>query len=234
MQSSLHIQLQNSNQSDVPFLQMGLVRLAKKYMVQDIATVIIDHVRSQWPTTSTEYTAWLGKRRAAISAAQSTGTPEPLFPEPASALVFAREHGIPSILTATYYCLSLTNPSLDFDALARQGAPTQRLNAAARWSLLDRDTLLSVMRFLPLVRTVSEVAILALRQDFALSDPLGINRTSDKICRERTCETIGIIRDMLKSMRTCNRLNFDGLGYLHSVILAVASEKVFATIVGHT
>lgn len=123
----------------------SLVRIARKYVVQDIADVLIDHVKSQWPRTLPEWD--VQQFALAMLRASNLHDADKEHPEPASAIIFALEFNVPDILPAAFYCLGISR--------LQSNEPNQEkadVLPCARWDLLDAATLLRFMKGRRLVR----------------------------------------------------------------------------------
>lgn len=71
------------------------------------------------------------------------------FPEPVSSIMFAMNHDIHSILPAAFYRLALAGSDYEWEKTHPQdfvGYDDSVNISSARWSLLDRDTLLRFLR----------------------------------------------------------------------------------------
>ncbi|GJE96790.1 BTB domain-containing protein [Phanerochaete sordida] len=135
-----------------PARARGAMRLARKYDVDAVRTRIVQRLEADWPKDVIEWLrlcADVRKRtelRDAIDrmyVGAPSPEPAPFVPEPASAVRFAREFDVPSILPAAFYALALTDVRADWDA---PGARRSELFAAARWTLLDATDVLRVAR----------------------------------------------------------------------------------------
>lgn len=122
---------------------MGLVRIAKKYMVQDIASVVIEHVKSKWPSNLKAYDRLQEEFGSMAKADPNEKHPELFFPEPASAIAFALEHGIQCILAPAFMALSAIDANDDWDKFRQWDNPDREM--PARWSLLDRQALFRLL-----------------------------------------------------------------------------------------
>ncbi|EKM60373.1 uncharacterized protein PHACADRAFT_246254 [Phanerochaete carnosa HHB-10118-sp] len=125
----------------------GVMKLARKYEVDSVCARIIRRLEADWPQDAVE---WLRvsadiNKRVELSGMFSGSAPgaedsEALIPEPASAICFAREFDVPSILPAAFYMLALTDVQRDWDNVEH------RPSGAARWSLLDQQDMLRLFR----------------------------------------------------------------------------------------
>ena len=142
---------------------MPLLKLADKYQVDGIRALCVARLEEDWPTT---WRAWY-RQQADIDFVQRMSdyrNPEEasfvdsVFPEPASAICIALEHDIPDILPAALYCLSQLEIKDDWDRYNGRSfkfwtggrkpswpTPAEEGRRTARWMLLDKDTLHSVL-----------------------------------------------------------------------------------------
>lgn len=134
---------------NTPLVVPGVIRLADKYCIEALREHLIKVVVADWPTSLQEWDVFqieiqAVKERLAIKNGGKKG-PElehlcNYIPEPASAIVFAQEFGCPEILPAAYYQLLSISPHFEWDS------DWKKMALVARWSLLDRDTLLRCMK----------------------------------------------------------------------------------------
>ncbi|KAI0094329.1 hypothetical protein BDY19DRAFT_860944, partial [Irpex rosettiformis] len=94
---------------DTPRKVEGIMRLAVKYDIQPIRTVILRHIESEWPQTLLEWE----QRHKEQSELQLTDVEEHddtflgrRFPDPALAVRFGMEFDCPKILPAAFYELA--------------------------------------------------------------------------------------------------------------------------------
>ncbi|TFK49000.1 hypothetical protein OE88DRAFT_453896 [Heliocybe sulcata] len=125
-----------------PFWRAAM-HMATKYMISVIRDRIVENLEKQWPSTLQAWVALKANKRCL----EEEWEPEELdayyddvVPEPASAIRFARDFGVPSILPAAFYALSLIDPRDDWDTCRGPGpydADTLRQGGrSARWHLL--------------------------------------------------------------------------------------------------
>ncbi|PIL28624.1 hypothetical protein GSI_08666 [Ganoderma sinense ZZ0214-1] len=135
------------NDPNTPLTVSGAVRLADKYLIEPLHRCLVQQVIDDWPVTLDEYDVKQGEieslRLVAVTNDNFKYTPyggrlSDVIPEPASAILFAQEFGCPQILRAAYYRLSLIPVSSDWSSTAQH-------DAVARWSILDKDSLLRCM-----------------------------------------------------------------------------------------
>lgn len=116
----------------------GLARIAKKYMVQDIEQVIVDHIKSLWPQSAHEWETYMRRPR-------DFRTKNAMM-EPAAAFLFALEHDVHEILPATFYQLATSEIS-DWDPGDLTQPASKKTIPQARWRLLGkRGCLLAFMQ----------------------------------------------------------------------------------------
>lgn len=129
----------------------GAMKLARKYEVDAVCARIIRRLEADWPQ---DVVAWLrlcaditkqAELRAKFAVAGARpgegDADAPCIPEPASAVRFAREFDVPSLLPAAFYALALTDVRND----CGDDAPAT-LFGAARWTVLDQADMLRVVR----------------------------------------------------------------------------------------
>ncbi|GJE95878.1 hypothetical protein PsYK624_120690 [Phanerochaete sordida] len=143
--SALHNFLEGTPPAELATQVLGLADISRKYMVGKVCETIVAKVQSLWPTTLEEWDA----HRRRLGEAQMEYIPESIeacggaFPEPASTIVFALKHDVPSVLPAAFYQLACTR----FDHVyGNDERPGDRFGAvqgflAAHWELLDMQTL---------------------------------------------------------------------------------------------
>ncbi|GJE96871.1 hypothetical protein PsYK624_130780 [Phanerochaete sordida] len=151
MPSSLTRRLKRTTPARTALELAGLCRAATKYGVEDIVAVVVEHIADQWPKTLAEwdasYPVWTSSRASAETVEN--------VPEPVSAIRFAREFDLPSILPAAYYFLSVQSTNVD------SPSPPPAVLPVARWDLVDLDILLCLMRGRDRVRRAALPALKA-------------------------------------------------------------------------
>ncbi|GJE96877.1 hypothetical protein PsYK624_130850 [Phanerochaete sordida] len=134
--SSFVLRLWDTDPSRSAVELSGLVRIARKYQVDDIANVVIRHISELWPKSLAEwdktFPTWMENRK-------TTATSK-LIPEPASAIRFANEFNVPSILPAAFYFLAVQS------AENIETAEESPHCTAARWDLTEHTMLLQLIR----------------------------------------------------------------------------------------
>jgi hypothetical protein len=122
----------------------GLVRIGKKYQFDQVVSVVVDHISLMWPKYLHEWDlqeSMLGLMQSSphVSATQLRHA----TPEPASAIMFAMEFDVPSVLPAAFYMLSTTPSGADWTTTP----PTKAtLYSAARYDLLDGPAAVKLLR----------------------------------------------------------------------------------------
>ena len=138
----------------------GVMRLASKYEIEPIRSLIVKHVEADWPHSLEEWDAQQAERSSAAEAYLASKDKkfkghyiDDVYPEPVAAIRFALEFDIPSILPSAWYQLATTDAKvhLDYDAVHRH--PTMRTfshpcSKKARWQLLSESaTLMTTTMF---------------------------------------------------------------------------------------
>lgn len=127
-----------SKLSDTPLRVRPALRLASKYLMNDLRTKLIRIVEFQWPHTYDE----LEKRDVVLEEARKTASscaewPSMFLPEPAAAICLAEEFGILSITPAAYYDLLRCSASSTWDtALQKNTFDLTPGKKPARWGIL--------------------------------------------------------------------------------------------------
>lgn len=129
----------------------GVMALATKYDFSDLRLRIVRHFQQEWPTSAHTWEAWVKQSDAQLILNNKSRYDHPHdvvnlhWPEPASAIHFARAFDIPSVLPAAFYRLSLIQTEIDWDRYDQLDFPyDDRL--VARWSLLNAEDLMTVMQ----------------------------------------------------------------------------------------
>ncbi|KAI0697579.1 hypothetical protein BC835DRAFT_755422 [Cytidiella melzeri] len=111
---------------DTPILVQGIMRLAVKYDIESIRTMIIRHIEADWPHTLQDWERRQHDKAKSLLFDSSDSDSEhhavlyDRFPEPASAIRFVMEFGCPAILPAAFYELAVA-PDVDFSSGIRWG-----------------------------------------------------------------------------------------------------------------
>lgn len=131
---------------------MALVRIANKYVVQDIAALVIEHVKAQWPASLQQFDALQEHNKNRIEHAKRSGIAQQdlssLLSDPACAVAFALEHSVTSILPAALYELS----TIDSRHSSQDRQPvlyvnqTEWIYPVVHWELVDKDVALTVLK----------------------------------------------------------------------------------------
>ncbi|KIP08898.1 hypothetical protein PHLGIDRAFT_358678 [Phlebiopsis gigantea 11061_1 CR5-6] len=117
----------------------ALVRISRKYAMEDVAQAVMSHVKAQWPNTLMDWDIRQGVQsviRASV-ASGDIGHFRAIFPDPAASIVFAQEFDLPEILPVAFYQLSSINVDCQ---------ETDLFYRDLQWRVLDADTLLRLMK----------------------------------------------------------------------------------------
>lgn len=178
--STLFLKLTETPRADLPIALAGLVRIAKKYMVQDITQVIIRHISKDWPKSLEEWDTLAENQSNPMSSL-----------EPAAAYLFALEHDVEDMLPAAFYLLTITPLTSDWDEPS-EGKEGSR----ARWNMLVRhgELLKFVQRRDKFIRyTQHEVSLIeawsAAREDCYCSE--GCHEISALFYSRSVCHVLG-------------------------------------------
>ncbi|EIW56203.1 uncharacterized protein TRAVEDRAFT_73793 [Trametes versicolor FP-101664 SS1] len=131
---------------DAPMSLTPIIRLADKYLIESLRTALIEQVTSDWPCTLAAWDASEGEanairdtyKRSVVSNSHATRFADQI-PEPASAIVFAREFACPEILPAVFYQLCRIGIKEEFEH--RENYYPTRSGRLACWALLGREDL---------------------------------------------------------------------------------------------
>ena len=119
----------------------GICKLAKKYQVESILCRVADHLKANWPTGLREYVAAQSAFTGDVDYIASNSHDiwervEHDYPEPALSIRLAKEVGELSVLSAAFYRLAISAPSIDWIKTLRvRKAGT----LSARWDLLEKE-----------------------------------------------------------------------------------------------
>ncbi|TFK48999.1 hypothetical protein OE88DRAFT_451274 [Heliocybe sulcata] len=123
------------------------MHMATKYIISSIRARIVASLEKQWPRTLQEWIAHEARKRFLyeewVRRDDEGRFYDDLVPEPASAIRFARDFDVPSILPAAFYDLLLIDPKNDWDTCRRRGpaqepsSPLKDGDRTARWDLLS-------------------------------------------------------------------------------------------------
>lgn len=142
-----------SSHPDTPIELRGAVRLARKYLLDDVRSDMIRRVTMDWPVTLDDWDiregereglvrVWRDQYRNASSHLVTQRVIAERTPEPISAIVFAQEHGCTEILPAAFYRLA----SIDISAEWGLGSYRTAVVSSARWSLCDKENLVRYIK----------------------------------------------------------------------------------------
>ena len=141
-----------------------LLDVAKKYEVNGVQSFVLHYLERDWPTTLVGWLRQHGEmvRLKELWLADSTSIGDAdlddMYPDPAVAIRIGLDHNIPSILPAAFYCLSEIDIEEDWDRWhtsewkfsrvedgAQPSNPLGQWKRTARWSKVDKDSLLRVL-----------------------------------------------------------------------------------------
>jgi len=137
---------------DLPLIIAGPLRIAKKYLIDSLVHRFQQQFLEDWPKTAFEWETLEGeidthKRLLGCDFYGSMDIIDDSFPEPASAIKFAREFDLPQILPAAFYHLARIETTRDWDVLRVEiGRSLDRVLRSARWNLLSREDLFCLTR----------------------------------------------------------------------------------------
>ncbi|EIW56239.1 uncharacterized protein TRAVEDRAFT_50720 [Trametes versicolor FP-101664 SS1] len=133
--------------SDTPLELHGAVRLASKYVMDEVRLAIIKRVTMNWPISLDDWDLREGVnavfnrliRQRGRHIAANAWADRAL--EPMGAIVFAQEHGCTEILPAAFYMLASIDIDNDWDSTGTGAQEYTEPPRGARWSLCNRDNL---------------------------------------------------------------------------------------------
>lgn len=135
---------------DTPIRLRGAMKLATKYEVESVRKRIIEIMEDSWPTTLEAWELFVGEMASIVRTALRTEMQGNLWhsriPEPVAAIRFAQEFDIPSILPFAFYTLSTIPVANDYDAMCVDGVDRPGAPCAARWALMDRANLMTLLQ----------------------------------------------------------------------------------------
>ena len=106
------------------------MRLAVKYDVETIRTIILRHIESEWPQTALEWEQLQTQKfpNSSLSHITEDWRPVPLdrYPDPALAVRFGVEFNCPEIVSAAFYQLA-TEPDIRSKKIAWESLQTSDL-----------------------------------------------------------------------------------------------------------
>lgn len=127
----------------------GVMALAVKYDFNDLRQRIVQRFKEDWPTNAYAWGAWIDQSEAARVESNKDRSEHNLvnlhWPEPASAIRFARAYDVHSVLPAAFYRLCMIQPEVGWDEYPDISPPwDDRL--LARWNLLSTQDLMIVIK----------------------------------------------------------------------------------------
>lgn len=135
--STLHRMLASPLRADIPLATLGLVKIARKYLVKGIETAVVRHIKSEWPSTLDEWDA------RSLELRKHPATSERSHPEPVSAIKFALAHGLQdTILRPAFYQLSIT----PIDTQSHDDTSPEHPTLRARWDMFSAEEVLLFMK----------------------------------------------------------------------------------------
>ncbi|KLO13575.1 hypothetical protein SCHPADRAFT_940240 [Schizopora paradoxa] len=127
--------------SDTPLRVRPALRLASKYLMNDLRGRLVHIVELMWPRTLEDLESktmlYDGVRKIEKGGEK---WPWVFLPEPIASINLAEEFDIPSILPAAYYHLLRCSPSADWDTVQKLGFKTLRNKVPARWPQLTHSS----------------------------------------------------------------------------------------------
>ncbi|KIP07173.1 hypothetical protein PHLGIDRAFT_127803 [Phlebiopsis gigantea 11061_1 CR5-6] len=144
---------------DIPAKLTNVMRIATKYQIDTVRRRIIDIMHDSWPQT---FEHWLRyQSEIAVLRTMHAGRDDGLvdgksfeecIPEPASAIRFAQDFDVPSILPFAFYTLAGIPIHHDWDEMRKGNGHKRSANArtqsrTARWDLLDVQDYKKVMAY---------------------------------------------------------------------------------------
>ena len=148
----------------MPSQIIDLLDLAKKYGVDGVKPFVSHFLERDWPPTLVEWlrqqTEFVRLKDLWLAESDVLGelTLDDMCPDPATAIRIGQAYNIPSILSAAFYCISEIDIDDDWDRWHLEGSdwkfsgggdltptdPTKNWRRTARWSQLDKQSLLQV------------------------------------------------------------------------------------------
>lgn len=128
----------------MPLDVLGILKLANKYQVKSVRTVILRCLMEAWPQALDD---WDHQRRMLDMAAKQCAAAyreggrvrgkylDEMFPEPASALWLAVECHVPQLVPITLYQLALVNKACEWGEVPEEHLRWGR--RTARWALVE-------------------------------------------------------------------------------------------------
>lgn len=115
---------------------LGVMRLATKYEVEGVKSIIVKDLEDDWPKALNAYDTWLAERNRMLQAHHKDFWKH--IPEPAAAMQFATEFNCHQISAAIMYYLARS--SVDGTIANHRGSNR------VRWHLLDSKNLFRVLK----------------------------------------------------------------------------------------
>lgn len=144
---------------DIPAKLTNVMRIATKYEIDPVRRRVIDIMHDSWPQTFEDWLRYQSEitiiRTMHAGSLSDDGLVdgksfEERIPEPASAIRFAQDFDVPSILPLAFYTLAGIPIHHDWDEARKGGGHKRSANArtqsrTARWDLLDVQDYKKVM-----------------------------------------------------------------------------------------
>ncbi|KDQ58288.1 hypothetical protein JAAARDRAFT_177480 [Jaapia argillacea MUCL 33604] len=213
----------NRYDRNLPSVIEHMMRLCGKYQIDGLLGYLKGLIESAWPKTlvewdtlETEIDLKLDFRRYGESLDDFI---DDQYPEPASAIVLAREFDITSILPAAFYHLSRLDTEMDDkknrgdydDTFMSRLGEGQR---AANWGCLSSSDLLSLIRGRERIKTLYTDIPTSINRSRAFSDC--VNKESETACSSISWSLAKDLRDQTEG---------DLLNHLKTVYSSSALEK---------
>ncbi|KAI0791199.1 hypothetical protein C8Q75DRAFT_805559 [Abortiporus biennis] len=127
-----------------PIESYGVLKLATKYPVDSLSSLIIHHLRTEWPQNLKEWDLLQADIGQASFPPHITGISDK-FPEPASLVRLVNDCNCPkSLLIPAFYTFSIVDYRTRREDAQNNGFA--RFSIASRWSLLEKEELLQLAR----------------------------------------------------------------------------------------
>ena len=176
---------------DMPLRFSKIMKLATKYQFDSVRKRIVNAMEDSWPRT---FPDWLRFKAEAAALEQdyhydgqrtAAKRLDDCVPEPASAIRFARDFDVPSILPFAFYTLATIDSDADWDAERQKEPEAQQYpkTYCARWALLQPDDYRRLLRG----RKAFAYDVSAVVQRYADSDLLANMETSNDCLNGGEC-----------------------------------------------